>query len=64
MDYKVIVVKCTGLLGTDFEGAAEKLAALVRQQIALGWEPLGGVALGESGGTKTPHFFQAMVKPR
>jgi hypothetical protein len=64
MDYKVIVVKNAGAFGTDFEGTAEALAAAVRAQISLGWEPLGGVAFGETAGFKTSHLFQAMIKRR
>jgi hypothetical protein len=64
MDYKIIIMKCCGLMGTDFADAAEKLAAAVREQISHGWEPLGGVALGETAVTKAPHLFQAMIKRR
>lgn len=65
MDYKVIVMKCgSTFFGTDFPGAAEKLATVVREQISNGWEPIGGVATGETGGLKTPHLFQAMIKRR
>ncbi|MBI5688572.1 MAG: DUF1737 domain-containing protein [Verrucomicrobia bacterium] len=64
MDYQVIVMKCCGAFGTDFPAAVEQLAAKVREQISHGWEPLGGVAVGETGGLKTPHLFQAMIKRR
>jgi hypothetical protein len=64
MDYKVLSMKCTGTFGTDFERAVERLAALVREQISLGWEPLGGVATGETSSMKKAYLFQAMIKRR
>ena len=65
MDYKIIVAKALGpLLGANFDAAADKLAAEVRSQIALGWEPLGGVAAGQTGTLKVPYLFQAMIKRR
>lgn len=64
MEYKVVVVKAIGFLGTNFEAAAEKLAADVNQLIALGWEPQGGISLGHSWSLKTPFLFQAMIKRR
>ena len=65
MQYKIVTVAAKpGFLGTNFAADAEKLAAAVNEQIAAGWEPQGGVSLGESRGLKTPHLFQAMVKHR
>ena len=64
MEYKIVVVKALGLLGTNFEAAAEKLADEVGRQIALGWEPHGGVSVGQSWSLKTPYLFQAMTRRR
>jgi hypothetical protein len=65
MQYKIVTVAVKpGFLGTNFEVGAEKLAAAVNEYIAAGWEPQGGVSIGESRGLKTPHLFQAMVKQR
>jgi hypothetical protein len=64
MEYKIVVVKAVGLLGTNFEAAAEKLAEEVTRQIAQGWEPHGGVSLGQSMSFKTPYLFQAMTRHR
>jgi hypothetical protein len=64
MDYKIIIEKSAGMLGTDFQVSVDKLAASVREQISLGWEPLGGVSVGESYAMKTPYLFQAMIKRR
>jgi len=65
MEYKIVVVKAAaGFFGTNFEAAAEKLAAEVGQQIALGWEPQGGVSLGQTWNVKTPYLFQAMTRRR
>jgi O-acetyl-ADP-ribose deacetylase (regulator of RNase III) len=57
-------MKTGGAFGTDFETSAEQLAAKVQEHISLGWEPIGGVAVGETGGMKTPYLFQAMIKRR
>ncbi len=64
MEYKVVVVKAVGFLGTNFEAAAEKLAEEVNRLIALGWEPQGGISPGHSWSLKTPFLFQAMIKRR
>ena len=64
MEYKIVVVKALGLLGTNFEAAAEKLAEEVNQHIALGWEPQGGVSVGQTWNVKTPYLFQAMTRRR
>jgi len=65
MQYKVLTVRVQpGLFGTNFETAAEKLAAAVNEHIAAGWEPQGGIGSAESRGFKTPQLFQAMVKRR
>ena len=65
MQYKVIVIKApNGLMGSQFEAAAEKLAEAVNEQIAAGWEPQGGVSIGETKPFKTPCLFQAMVRSR
>ncbi len=64
MEYKIVVMKAAGFLGTNFESAAEKLAEEVGRQIALGWEPQGGISVGHSWSIKTPYLFQAMTRRR
>ena len=64
MEYKIAVVKALGLLGTDSEATAEKLAEEVNQHIAPGWEFHGGVSLGPAWSFKTPYLFHAMTKRR
>lgn len=59
MEYKIVVVKAVaGFLTMRFELATEKLSAEVNQQIALGWEPQGGVSY------TVPYLFQAMTRRR
>jgi hypothetical protein len=62
MDYKIITLPTDGLVGTDFDRAAEKMAALVRQETASGWTPLGGVAVGQTRTLATAYLFQALTK--
>ena len=62
MEYKVVVVAASRLLGTDFEKGAQELSKAVNQQIAEGWEPLGGVSTGKTQQTEKPFLLQAMVK--
>ena len=64
MEYKIIVVKAVGFLGTNFETAAEKLAEEVGRHLALGWEPQGGIGSGHTLSFKTPYLFQAMIRRR
>jgi hypothetical protein len=64
MEYKIIVVKAVGFLGTDFESAGEKLAEEVSRELAAGWEPQGGVCIGNTLSFKTPYLFQAVVRRR
>jgi len=61
MSYKILVVNAVSGFGTNFQDAAERLATLVNQEIASGWTPLGGIAVGETMSTKEPYLFQAMV---
>lgn len=61
MSYKILVVNAVSGFGTNFQDAADRLADLVNEEIASGWTPLGGVAVGETMSTKEPYLFQAMV---
>lgn len=63
MEYKAIVVACAGLMGTDFEKAAEKLSEQVGEALRQGWKVQGGVAAGSSQLTKEPYLLQALVRP-
>jgi hypothetical protein len=63
MEYKVIVVPCSGMMGTDFEKAAERLSELVGEGLRQGWKLQGGVAVGSSQLTKEPFLLQALVRP-
>ena len=62
MEYKILIQKAGSALKTDFERAAEELARKVNQAIRDGWEPKGGLAVGETAATEVPHLMQAMVK--
>ena len=62
MEYTILVQKAGGLFGTDFAQAAQQLAAAVNEAILDGWEPQGGLAIGQTGGTETPYLMQAMVR--
>jgi hypothetical protein len=56
MQYQVISVPRVFVFST--RGALEKLSKEVNEAIALGWEPLGGVAVYGNA------FYQAMLKRR
>ena len=55
MEYRILYAQ--HLLSID--KAVQKLMRLVQEAIALGWEPLGGVAMSEHG-----TVAQALVKRR
>ena len=63
MQYKIVAAKAkiTGLVRVDVEKFTENLTVQVNEQIALGWEPVGGAALASLGASGT-HLLQAMVK--
>jgi len=61
MQYKVVVVDAVKRWGTNFEKAADELSRLVNEQIAQGWEPIGGVTVGRTQSTENPFLLQAMV---
>lgn len=56
MEYKIVTAQ--QLLSPT--KAVEKLAKAVNELVALGWEPVGGVAFNESSGLAA----QAMIKRR
>jgi hypothetical protein len=62
LEYKVVVVSSMGWSGTNFEQAAEDLAAKVNALLAEKWQLQGGVAVGETQTTKEPFLFQALVR--
>jgi hypothetical protein len=62
MEYKVLTVRSSGFTGTNFEQAAEELGRLVNEHLSLGWQPQGGLAVGETQTTKEPYLFQALIK--
>lgn len=65
MEYKIITIKADeNINGTQFERTADQLTTEVNQQIVLGWEPQGGVCVGQTAFMKKPYLFQAMVKRR
>lgn len=62
MEYKILIAKIpVGFFDVNVAAAAEKLASDVTQQIALGWEPQGGVVIGGKFGRD---LLQAMIKRR
>ena len=62
MEYKIVVVDAVQAWGTNFEKAAAELSRLVNEEIANGWEPLGGVNVGRTQSTENPYLLQAMIK--
>ena len=62
MDYKVLVVSGSGLMGTNYQKATDHLAQLVNEAMREGWKPQGGIAVGDTQMTKEPYLMQAMVK--
>lgn len=60
MEYQVISIKVAGVLGMDIPKTTAELAKEINQQIALGWEPVGGVTTGPH----NTHLLQAMIKRR
>lgn len=60
MEYQILVEKIDNVISRDVAQAAGDLGAKVRDEIARGWEPVGGVALGSAG--TAPYLLQAMVK--
>jgi hypothetical protein len=62
MEYQVIVVSAVRGLSTNFKNAAVELAEKVNSAIRNGWEPSGGVTVGETQSTNEPFLLQAMVK--
>lgn len=65
MEYKILTMRADSLLnGTQFEAAAVKLAEEVNAHVAIGWEPQGGVCVGQTTSLRRPYLFQALVKRR
>ena len=64
MEYKVVTVSAVQFVGTDFEKAAEGLASRVNEFLTDGWEPQGGISVGETQRTNQPYLFQAIVRRR
>ena len=62
MNYKVVTVSAAAFIGTNFESAALELTEKVEELLAEGWQPQGGIAVGETQTTKAPYLFQALVK--
>ena len=62
MEYKIVVVDAVQGWGTNFDKAAAELSRLVNEEIADGWEPLGGVNVGRTQSTENPYLLQAMIK--
>lgn len=62
MEYRILVEKIDHALSRDVDKAAQDLARQVSEQIAIGWEPVGGVAIGSAG--TAPFLLQAIVKRR
>jgi hypothetical protein len=62
MRYKILVQKAGSALKTDFGRAAEELSRKVNEAIRDGWEPKGGLTVGETTALELPYLMQAMVK--
>ena len=62
MEYKILIERAGSAWRTNFERAAEALSQKVNEAIRDGWEPKGGVAVGETTATEVPFLMQAMIK--
>jgi hypothetical protein len=62
MQYKILIEKAGSAWRTNFEQAAAALSLKVNEAIRDGWEPQGGVAVGETTATEVPFLMQAMIK--
>ena len=62
MEYKVIVQKVANALTRNVSKAAADLSREVNKHVAQGWEPLGGVAIGDAG--TAPYLLQTMIRRR
>jgi hypothetical protein len=62
VEYKVLIEKAGSAWSTNFEDAAAALARKVNEAIRDGWEPQGGVAVGETTALDIPFLMQAMIK--
>jgi hypothetical protein len=62
MEYKIVSLKVSGIVTSEVQKTADALAKEVNDQISLGWEPLGGVAMGHTGAVN--YLLQALVKRR
>jgi hypothetical protein len=62
MTYKILVKKIDNALKRNVDKAAAELTEQVNQELSLGWEPAGGVAIGSAG--SAPYLLQALVKRR
>jgi hypothetical protein len=61
-EYQVVVQKVPNPFARNVNQAAKALSQQVNSLIALGWQPVGGVAIGNTG--TVPYLLQALVKPR
>ena len=57
-----MVKRVTNVVLRDIDKAAEQLVMEVNTLTSMGWEPVGGVAIGDAG--TTPYLLQAMIKRR
>jgi hypothetical protein len=62
MRYKILVQKAGSMLKTDFERAAQELSDKVNEALRDGWEPQGGLAVGQTTAAPTAYLMQAVVK--
>jgi hypothetical protein len=62
MEYKIVVKKVRSVFAAKVDQAAEDLTREVNENVARGWEPVGGVTIGAAGGAS--YLLQAMIKRR
>ena len=62
MEYRVIKRKISAVLARNVTLAVEEFGREVHEQLKSGWEPVGGVAVGQAG--SHTYLFQAVVKRR
>lgn len=62
MEYKLIVVDATRLLGSDYERAGKELSEEVNAHMAEGWQPQGGVCYALGMGRGKSYLLQALIR--
>ena len=62
MEYRLVKHKVSAVLSKNVEKLADEFTRQVNEHIRSGWEPVGGVAIGQAG--STTYLIQALIKRR